>query len=93
MRVAAIGRDLDLSPEERLQFVIDNYADVGYIIVYRDSRSAQLKRPKRFSFVFAFLWLLVFGYGLLVYLIYYLAKRDEIVYLTLDDAGQVVVSD
>lgn len=81
------------SPEERLKFVIDNYADAGFMIVYRDDRSAQLRRPKSFSFIFAFLWLLVFGVGILVYVLYYLAKHDEVIYLTLDDSGQVLISD
>lgn len=92
-RVSTLGRSVKGSPEERLQFVIDNYADAGFIIVYRDARSAQLRRPKKFSFIFAFLWFWFFGIGLVIYILYYLAKRDEVVYLTLDDTGQVLVSD
>jgi hypothetical protein len=35
------------------------------------------------------LWLLVFGIGIVVYLIYYAAKRDEGRYVEVDEYGAV----
>ena len=46
-------------------------------------------RPKKFSFLWALLWFLLFGIGILVYVAYYLAKSDQTVYLEVDDAGKV----
>lgn len=56
----------------------------GYTVTHQDAKTAQLTRKKKFSFLIAFLSLFVFGVGFLFYLIWYLAKRDEALYLELD---------
>ncbi len=56
----------------------------GYVVVSQDATSAQLVRKKTFSFLIAFLSLFVFGFGFLLYLIWYLAKRDDLIYLDLE---------
>lgn len=63
----------------------------GWHIVARGANDAQLRKPKRFSFVWAFLWFLVFGIGLLVYLLWHWAKRDALLYLRVED-GRLVVT-
>ncbi len=57
----------------------------GWMLVSQTGTEAQMRKPKQFSFVWAFLWLLLFIFGLLVYLIYYMAKKDELVYLRAQD--------
>lgn len=57
------------------------YVRRGYHITERTEHSVQLVKPKKFSFFWATAWFLVFGVGILVYLFYYWAKRDQVVYL------------
>jgi F0F1-type ATP synthase assembly protein I len=73
-----------LLDEEVGQFLRD-----GFFLRQRTPTTAQLVRPKRFSFIWAFLWLLVFGIGIIVYLIYYAAKQDEGRYVEVDEYGAV----
>lgn len=70
--------------EEPLQEHINWYLDQGYRVASQTETSAQLVKPKGFSFVWAFLWFLCLGVGLIVYLLYYAAKKDESVYLVTD---------
>lgn len=61
----------------------------GYRVESRIPTAAQLLRPKKFSFLWALLWFLLFGIGILIYVAYYLAKSDQTMYLEVDDAGKV----
>lgn len=76
-------------PESPLQDHINWHVRQGYRVVSQTEASAQLVKPKSFSFVWAFLWFLLAGIGLVVYLIYYAAKKDQQVYLYVE-SGQVV---
>lgn len=57
------------------------HTDRGYRVISQTSEGVQLVRPKVFSFVWACLWFLCFGVGVLVYLFYYMAKQDQSVWL------------
>ena len=61
------------------------YIRRGWIVVYQDDNTVQLRLPKSFSWFFAFLWFLLLGIGLLVYLIYYFTKKESLLVLTVDD--------
>ena len=74
---------------EILSNEIAKYARTGYQVVTRTETSAQLIKPKEFSFVAAVLWFLLFGIGLLIYLFYYMAKRDQAVYLVISKQGLI----
>lgn len=69
--------------------MIAEYSRDGFLVRQRTATTVQLVRPKRFSFIWAFLWLLVFGIGITVYLIYYAAKQDEGRYVEMDEYGEV----
>ena len=63
-----------LSIEQRreiLQREIAKYMRKGFRVVSQTDTTAQLMKPKSFSFLWAFLWFLLFGFGLIVYLLYY----------------------
>jgi len=62
----------------------------GYRVVSQTDSSAQLVKPKEFSFIWAFLWFLLLGIGVVVYLFYYASKKDKSVYLTVTNG---IVSD
>jgi len=61
---------------------VSQFVRKGYTVQFQTDTAAQLLKPKKFSFLWAFVWFCCFGVGLLVYLIYYWAKRDHVVYLT-----------
>jgi uncharacterized membrane protein len=68
---------------------IARYTKKGFRIIDQTPTSAQLAKPRTFSCLFATLWFLLFGVGLLIYLFWYLAKKDTIVFITVDEQGRV----
>jgi Ca2+/Na+ antiporter len=90
--VLRAGHTEPISEAERsreLDEEIQEYVRQGFFVRHRTATTAQLVRPKRFSFVWALLWFLMFGIGILVYLIYYAAKQDEGRYAEVDEYGEV----
>jgi hypothetical protein len=82
----------ELSLEKRKELLereIGIYGKRGFHVVTRTDTTAQLMRPKHFSCLWATLWFLVFGVGLLIYAFYYLSKSDEVVNIFIDEYGQV----
>jgi hypothetical protein len=65
------------------------YARRGYEVRSRTQTTAQLVKPKKFSFIWALVWFLLFGIGLIVYLLYYWGKRDQTIYLEVDERGKI----
>ena len=57
------------------------YVDQGYRVVSQTDAGVQLVKPKQFSFVWALLWFLCLGVGLVVYLLYYAGKKDQSVFI------------
>ncbi len=75
--------------DKPLQEHVDWYVRQGYRITAQTETSAQLVKPKQFSLIWALLWFLMLGIGLLFYIIYYVAKKDKAVYLTVQPDGTV----
>lgn len=85
----------ELSIEERrklLRYHIGFLVHHGYRVVSQTDTSAQLVKPKSFGCLWASLWFLVFGIGLLFYLFYYWAKKDRIIFISVDEYGKVIVT-
>jgi hypothetical protein len=85
------GRNLDLQEQPApvdihpaLSKEIQKYVRKGYRVVHQTATTAQLVKPKGFSCFWALVWLFVFGVGLLVYIFYYLSKKDKILYLSVE---------
>lgn len=72
-----------------LDHEVTKYVRKGFRVQSRTDTEAQLVKPKKFSFLWAALWFLMLGIGLIVYLLYYAAKKDEQVYLQVDQRGKV----
>jgi hypothetical protein len=84
-----------LSEDERLRILevqIGHYTRRGFFVRERTASTAQLIKPKNFSFLWALLWFLLFGIGLVVYLIYYAAKKDEGRYVSVNEYGAVTTT-
>ena len=75
--------------KQALTAAIARYVRQGYRVVNQTDTTAQLVRPKQFSCLWATLWFLVFGIGLLIYIFYYMSKKDDILYLIVDEFGRV----
>lgn len=82
----------ELSFEQRsaiLEREIAKWSKRGYQVVSQTLTTAQLVRPKRFSCLAATLWTLLLGIGLIFYLFYYMGKKDDIIYLSIDERGHI----
>jgi hypothetical protein len=90
----------ETGPVPSIEHVIDksiqNYVAAGWILMSRTENVAQLRKPKKFNWVWFFIWLTVgmvaIGLPLILYLIYYAVKKDEIVTLSVDESGQLLVN-
>lgn len=81
-----------LSIEQRqatLRTAINNYTALGYRVINQTDSTAQLVRPKQFSCLIASLSLLCFGVGVLFYIFFFMAMKDAIVFIAVDDYGTV----
>ncbi len=91
-QVLRTGSEHPIPEPERSRLLdeeVSTYMRSGFFVRQRTATAAQLVKPRVFSFVWAFLWFLVFGVGLVVYLIYYAAKQDEGRYVEVDEYGAV----
>lgn len=75
--------------ETALDREIRYYVKAGYRVVSQNSTRAQLMRPKRFSYLWASLWFLMFGIGLIFYVFWYMSQKDDVIYLELLPNGKV----
>ena len=64
-----------------LKAQIKELVERGYTVTVQDKTSAQLVRKKEFSCLIGLLSFFFFGIGFFLYLIYFLAQKDSIVYL------------
>lgn len=70
---------------------IATYVKRGFFVQSQTDTTAQLVKAKRFSFLWALFWLVLgIGIGLILYIFWHISRRDQSVYLTVDDAGRVV---
>ena len=81
--VERIKKNSALSVSEKLDKISILYTNEGYTIGSKTENQLQMIKKKTFSFLWAFLWLLLFGVGLIVYLLYYLSKNDEVYTITI----------
>ena len=72
-----------------LQQEINKYVKQDYRVVSQTDTTAQLVRPKKFSCLIAVLALLVVVIGFIIYLIYYASKKDDQIYIEVDENGKV----
>ncbi len=73
-----------------LQNAISGYIELGYELMNQTDTSAQLKKPKKFSWLM-FLLTIWIAVGI-IYVVYYVAfKKDEVVYMQVDSSGKLTV--
>ncbi|MGA2821658.1 MAG: hypothetical protein ABSF61_13540 [Anaerolineales bacterium] len=82
----------ELSIERRrdiLQKEIGRYIRKGFRVVSQTDTSAQLVKPKRFSLLWAIIWLILAVLPFILYLLWYWSRKDQVVYLTVDTQGRI----
>jgi len=77
------------SRKAALQARINHYLGQGYRVVSQTDTTAQLVKPKTFSCLFAVILFVLMVLPFIIYLLYYMSKKDEVVYLSVDDYGKV----
>ena len=90
--------ELELPPAEvslarrtvALNEAIAHFTGQGFRVVTKSQTSAQLMRPKQFSWAAAILSLLLLGIGFLIYLVYYLGQKDETIFLEVTPDGTIL---
>ena len=73
-----------------LNEAIAHFTAQGFRVVTKSQTSAQLMRPKQFSWLAAILSLLLLGIGFLIYRVYYLGQKDETIFLEVTSDGTVL---
>lgn len=77
---------------EILAAEVAKYARRGYRVGHQTATTAQLIKPKEFDIAVAVLSLLFFGIGIIIYLLYFMAKKDETVFIEVLSDGRVSTS-
>ena len=75
--------------QAELEAQVQEMTRQGYIVTSRTESQVHLMRPKKFSAVWAILWFLVCGVGVLVYIFYWMGKRDDIVMLSRAEGSNI----
>ena len=80
----------DSEAHTTLQDTIEDHASRGFTVSSQTETTAQMVRSKEFNLVPALLCFLLFGIGVLVYVFYYMYKRDETIFIRVQ-GGEVSV--
>jgi len=81
-----------LSTEDRaavLEREVQNYVKRGFRVMSRTDTTAQLVKPKHFSLIIALICFLLAVFPFILYLLIYMASKDETVYISVDDKGKI----
>jgi len=92
LEVIKINNNNSLSVSEKLDEISMLYVKENYVITLRTENQLQMIRKKKFNFLWALLWALLWGVGLLVYIIYFVSKKDEVYTITLPIKEKVSLS-
>lgn len=68
---------------------VQSYVKQGYRVLSQTPTSAQLVKPKKFSFLVFIILLILMVLPALLYVLWFAVKKDESVYLTVDDRGKI----
>lgn len=75
---------------DALQREIQKYAALGFFVVHQTETTAQLRKPKQFNILAALvLGVVLFIVGAILYVFWYMAQKDALVYLSVDHEGVV----
>lgn len=71
--------------KQQVDATIVRYAHKGYLVASRSKTQLVLVKKKQFSFTLAILGLLLWGIGLILYILFYLAEKDEILTIAISN--------
>lgn len=68
--------------QDPLDSTIERYLKQGYRLDSKTTDQAVMVKPKKFSFLWAIIWtFFTFGFGIFVYLFWYMSRSDQYVYI------------
>lgn len=76
---------------EPLEREIESYLSRGFRVLSRTDTTAQLIKPRRYDPTWGCLGFLTFGVFWVIGLLVFLMSKDQLVYLSLDASGQVLI--
>jgi hypothetical protein len=80
------------TPSAALDREVTKYVAKGFNVQSQTATTASLVKPKSFSLFLAVLLLLIMVLPFVVYLLYYVAQKDEHVFLSVDGSGRVTAT-
>lgn len=88
-----IAAPMKLSTEDRrarLHQAINYYVPLGYRVINQTDATAQLVRPKQFSFLIAaFTFLCTFSVLFWLYILFFIAMKDAVMFIAVNEQGVV----
>lgn len=78
-----------MSDNPALEPVVRAYVRQGYIVVSRTGSTAQLLKRKSFNFLIALILFILGVVPGVIYILWYMAAKDESLYLEVDAKGHV----
>lgn len=70
-------------PKSKADEIVATMGAKGFQLQSRTKTQLQFFRKKQFSLFWSLAWLLFFVVGLIIYLLYYMSKQDELITVTL----------
>ena len=78
-----------MATNTELARMVQAYVRQGYVVLAQTETSAQLVKRKQFSFLIAVIALLLAVFPFILYVLWYMAAKDETIYLTVEANGRV----
>lgn len=83
--IKRVKQNHNMTASEKLDTIAKLYTNNGFEVVDRDRLEIQLFKKKKFSYMSAFLWFLLLGVGLVIYILYYLIRGDDNLSISVED--------
>lgn len=81
-----------LTKDERTAILdreVQKYVKSGYRVNSRTDTTAQLVQPKKFSFLLFIVLLILMVLPAVLYVVWYMVKKEGAIYLTVDENGKI----
>ena len=96
VHIATAEETLDLKRATVLDQAVSDYQNKGWVLLSKVGGVVQLKKPKKFNWLWFILWTAASWFaafmGALVYILYYAVKKEKIIVLSTDNQGVLLLN-